>query len=405
MVACEPRSSYYLTNLHTWAASPSAVSCCSSCTTALKDAEAGISATVAGAAVSHATPVTSRTCSSESSTAVDSSTAVSLTVTIDCTESVGALETLSVVLPAANPRRRKSESRVAMLLSATLTVTRVDTSTSMTDARPSPPKVASTTTSTEERPPAPEMRLSSPSAIETVALIGYHTRIGRLRESAGSRTETLPPPTSLPLSTRLHPAGVPPLLTYVPSTAVLVLLQLNADDASTAPVAARLNTSTTPTLCSTALPERSSVDNVGERRVCQVACGDDPLDRELANRLATSARVVDLRRGILDETIAALVEELQSSQPQHAAVRVVVGRPAQHTEPRNEQQHGRASHVSKRGAGLGSDHRHTQRSRIVVTIGGRRGKQFAAAERHERQRGRAPAELERPSVEREGRGR
>ena len=72
---------------------------------------------------------------------------MSLTVTLDCTESVGALETLSVVLPAASPCRRKSESRVAMLLSATLTVTSGDTSTSMTDARPSAPKVASTTTS------------------------------------------------------------------------------------------------------------------------------------------------------------------------------------------------------------------------------------------------------------------
>jgi hypothetical protein len=100
-----------------------------------------LSATVSGAAVCHATPVTSSTCSWESSTGV------SLTVMLDCTESIGALETLRIVLPAASPCRRKSESSVAMLLLATLSVTRLDTSTSTTGARPSPPKVASTTTS------------------------------------------------------------------------------------------------------------------------------------------------------------------------------------------------------------------------------------------------------------------
>eukprot|EP00964_Phaeocystis_antarctica_P001169 scaffold633_cov60-Phaeocystis_antarctica.AAC.2 len=123
-----------------------------------------------------------------------------------------------------------------------------------------------------------------------------------------------------------------------------------------------------------------------------------------ASWICAARRLGELGLG-LGLAVAALVEELQGGQPQHAAVRVVVGRPAQHTEPRGEEQHGRASHVSRRGARLGPDHRHTQRSRIVVTIGRRRGEQFAAAERHERQRGRAPAELERPRVEREGRGR
>ena len=33
-----------------------------------------------------------------------------------------------------------------------------------------------------------------------------------------------------------------------------------------------------------------------------------------ASRLAAAARVVDLRRGVLNEAVAALVEELQSGQ-------------------------------------------------------------------------------------------
>ena len=56
----------------------------------------------------------------------------------------------------------------------------------------------------------------------------------------------------------------------VPSTAVSELLQLHADDTSAAPVAARLYTSTTPTLRCTALPESAAVLTTSTVSVCAI---------------------------------------------------------------------------------------------------------------------------------------
>ena len=107
----------------------------------MNEDDAGTCATIAGAAVRHATPVTKKTCSAVSSTAA------SLTVTLVCTEREGQLETLSIVLPAASPRRLDSASSATMLLSPMLTETSEVTSTSSVDVRLSPPKVANTVSS------------------------------------------------------------------------------------------------------------------------------------------------------------------------------------------------------------------------------------------------------------------
>ena len=122
----------------TFATSPSALSRCCSCATAVNEDDAGTCATIAGAAVCHATPVTKKTCSAVNSTAA------SLTVTLVCTESEGELETVSIVLPAASPRRLDSASSATMLLSSILTETSEVTSTSSMDVRFAPPKVANT---------------------------------------------------------------------------------------------------------------------------------------------------------------------------------------------------------------------------------------------------------------------
>eukprot|EP00964_Phaeocystis_antarctica_P135111 scaffold99475_cov72-Phaeocystis_antarctica.AAC.3 len=117
--------------MKTFATSPSALSRCCSCATAVNEDDAGTCATIAGAAVCHATPVTN-------------STAASLTVTLVCTESEGELETVSIVLPAVSPRRLDSASSATMLPSPMLTETSEVTSTSSMDVRLSPPKVANT---------------------------------------------------------------------------------------------------------------------------------------------------------------------------------------------------------------------------------------------------------------------
>ena len=89
----------------------------------------------------------------------------------------------------------------------------------------------------------------------------------------------------------------------------------------------------------------SGVDHVCGLSVGQLSCHLHALYCELPVALHAPPFVVDLRRCVLHEPFAALVEELQGRQIEHAAVRVLLCCVAAHPQRHSEEGHSGTGHV------------------------------------------------------------